>query len=82
MEARFRFSVPESAQVTLTLTAPVSEWRQIKDALDQTAISGVSLDFARKLSAMITSMSDGLATQKWTTGYATGDVDAGAERPE
>lgn len=71
MDARFIHTVPEAVSLTLTLTAPVKEWKAIGAGL-ATSDDGASREFARQIAKIIGVATEAVATERWATGYATG----------
>ena len=79
MDARFNITAPDSVSVTMRLTANLSEWKKLRQALESAdEFSDDAKAFARKIGKMIEETEKAMAADKWTTGYVTGDVDAGA----
>lgn len=71
MNVRFKLAAPETAQVTLTMTADLIEWRSLRDALVK---AEGQIDFTRALNKMIQQFAEMAVSDYWTTGYATGVV--------
>jgi hypothetical protein len=74
ISARFRLAAPAETQITLTLTAAVKEFAQVADALD--GVDGPAAQFAKQLRDLVYKAQADIATERWTTGYATGPVEA------
>lgn len=72
MDAKFRVAAPEQTPITLTLTAPLSEWREIMN--DLSGDNGAGVEFAKKLALIIGKSAGELTAERWTTGYANGVV--------
>jgi hypothetical protein len=76
MDARFRVAAPDSVSITLTLTDTVGEWKKLKAAIDagSDGYGSTAAAFARRIGDAIDHASSNLCVEKWTTGYATGEV--------
>lgn len=78
MNARFRITNPDGVDITLCLSAKTSEWAALKKALYDTNGQGAAFELGRKIGVLIDAANKTLAAEQWTTGYGSGEVDAGA----
>ena len=77
MRAHFRAATPDAVEMTLTMTAPVSEWRRLKGALEKGGPEAGEL--GRAVGKLIAQADASLAAERWTTGYAVGVVGEASE---
>lgn len=72
MRLTFKTTRPAEVELTLSMTAPVSEWRQLRDALSSGMPEARELGMA--VGRMIGTVDATLASDSWATSMATGTV--------
>jgi hypothetical protein len=73
MRATFKAARPEDVEVSFTLTATVAEWTKVKADLEAGGPRARELGLA--VAILIGRSKESLVTERWTTGYAEGQVE-------
>lgn len=76
MRAQFKAAKPLDVEMTLTLTAPASEWRRLKADLDRGEPGAIEI--GRAVGRLISQAEASLAAETWTDGYRSGVIEPSA----